>query len=112
MYVLEKCSVTDLKFLISCLDFNYIMYTSKRGLLFSLYYILVCTRMLFMLDCVLVSLPIVAICWLETFCYIIPTQCFTFFDDFDWSVGKIKWFLHFNKNRAYEYLISALVSQC
>ena len=21
----------------------------------------------------------------------------SFFSDFDWSVGKIKWFLHFNK---------------
>ena len=30
---------------------------------------------------------------------IIPTQCFyRFFGDFDWSVGKIRWFLHFNKN--------------
>ena len=30
---------------------------------------------------------------------IIPTQCFyRFFGDFDWSVGKMKWFLHFNKN--------------
>ena len=31
--------------------------------------------------------------------YIIPTQCFyRFFGEFDWSVGKIKCFLHFNKN--------------
>ena len=30
---------------------------------------------------------------------IIPTQCFyRFFGDFDWSVGKIKLFLHFDKN--------------
>ena len=30
---------------------------------------------------------------------IIPTQCFyRFFGEFDWSVGKIKCFLHFNKN--------------
>ena len=30
---------------------------------------------------------------------IIPTQCFySFFGDFDCSVGKVKWFLHFNKN--------------
>ena len=30
---------------------------------------------------------------------IIPTQCFyRFFGDFDWSVGKIKLFLHFHKN--------------
>ena len=30
---------------------------------------------------------------------IITTQCFyRFFGDFDWSVGKIKWFLYFNKN--------------
>ena len=44
---------------------------------------------------------------------IIPTQCFiVFFGDFDWSVGKIKCFLHFNKTRAYEYLISAMISQC
>ena len=29
---------------------------------------------------------------------IIPTQCFyRFFGDFDWSVGKIKLFLHFDK---------------
>ena len=28
-----------------------------------------------------------------------PIQCFyNFFRDFDWSVGKIKLFLHFNKN--------------
>ena len=36
-----------------------------------------------------------------TFCYvaIIPTQCFyRFFGDFDWSVCKIKLFLHFDKN--------------
>ena len=36
-----------------------------------------------------------------SFCYfpIIPTQCFyRFFGDFDWSVGKIKLFLHFDKN--------------
>ena len=31
--------------------------------------------------------------------YIIPTQCFyRFFGDFDWSVGKIKLFLHFDKS--------------
>ena len=31
--------------------------------------------------------------------YIIPTQCFyRFFGDFDWSLGKIKLFLHFDKN--------------
>ena len=35
-----------------------------------------------------------------------------FLGDFDWPVGKIKWFLHFNKTCAYEYLISALISQC
>ena len=30
---------------------------------------------------------------------IIPTQCFfRFFGDFDWSVGKIKLFLHFDKS--------------
>ena len=30
---------------------------------------------------------------------IIPTQCFyRFFQDFDWSVGKIKLFLHFDKS--------------
>ena len=30
---------------------------------------------------------------------IIPTQCFyCFFGDFDWSVGNIKLFLHFDKN--------------
>ena len=30
---------------------------------------------------------------------IIPTQCFyCYFGDFDWSVGKIKLFLHFDKN--------------
>ena len=30
---------------------------------------------------------------------IIPTQCFYhFFGDFDWSVGKIKLFLHFDKS--------------
>ena len=30
---------------------------------------------------------------------IIPTQCFYhFFGDFDWSIGKIKLFLHFNNN--------------
>ena len=34
-----------------------------------------------------------------------------FFGDFNWSVGKIKLFLHFNKTCAYEYLISALISQ-
>ena len=29
---------------------------------------------------------------------IIPPQCFyRFFGNFDWSVGKMKWFLHFNK---------------
>ena len=33
----------------------------------------------------------------------------SFFRRFDWSVGKIQWFLHFNKIRAYEYLISALI---
>ena len=36
-----------------------------------------------------------------TFLYmgIIPTHCFyCFFGDFDWSVGKIKSFLHFDKN--------------
>ena len=49
--------------------------------------------------------------WLYLFCVlsslyhalvyniIIPTQCFyRFFGDFDWSVGKIKLFLHFDKN--------------
>ena len=31
--------------------------------------------------------------------HIIPTQCFyRFFRDFDWSVGKIKLFLHFDKS--------------
>ena len=31
--------------------------------------------------------------------FIIPTQCFyCFFGDFDWSVGNIKLFLHFDKN--------------
>ena len=30
---------------------------------------------------------------------IIPTHCcYRFFGDFDWSVGKIKSFLHFDKN--------------
>ena len=30
---------------------------------------------------------------------IIPTQCFyRFFGDFDWCVGKIKLFLHFDKS--------------
>ena len=30
---------------------------------------------------------------------IIPTQCFyCFFGDFDWSIGKIKLFLHFGKS--------------
>ena len=33
------------------------------------------------------------------YCFIIPTQCFyCFFGDFDWSVGNIKLFLHFDKN--------------
>ena len=47
--------------------------------------------------------------WIQTVCdtvmvflkyiFIIPTPCFYhFFGDFDWSLGKIKWFLHFNKN--------------
>ena len=40
----------------------------------------------------------------------IPTQFFlSFFSDFDWSIGKIKSVLHFNKTHAYEYLISALI---
>ena len=35
----------------------------------------------------------------STYNTIIPTQCFyRFFGNFDWSVGKMKWFLHFNKN--------------
>ena len=36
---------------------------------------------------------------IKSFSSIIPTQCFyRFFGDFDWSVGKIKLFLHFDKN--------------
>ena len=36
---------------------------------------------------------------IQFYLLIIPTQCFyRFFGDFDWSVGKIKLFLHFDKN--------------
>ena len=38
-------------------------------------------------------------CMLLIYLLIIPTQCFyRFFGDFDWSVGKIKLFLHFDKS--------------
>ena len=40
---------------------------------------------------------------------IFPNQYFYFFADFDWSLGKIKWFLYFDKTYANEYLISALI---
>ena len=38
-------------------------------------------------------------CLREIYYVIIPTQCFyCFFGYFDWSVGNIKLFLHFDKN--------------
>ena len=38
-------------------------------------------------------------CSINCYTLIIPTQCFyCYFGDFDWSVGKIKLFLHFDKN--------------
>ena len=43
--------------------------------------------------------------------WIIPTQCFyRFFADFVWSVGKIKWFLHLDKN-IYVWILDMLEIQ-